>query len=576
MSSQLTRAASFGAADLAARTVPVVLSTGAPVKRWDEVEVLDLTRVDLSRGDLPLIEVHDTNRVNVGQVRRLRVDGGVLRGDAVFGLSARADELLADVQAGIVTGVSIGYAHTDTGVAVRLRDGTPALSYGFCPHEVSIVPVPADIGAGFHRSLPSGVHFMLTTTTAHAEEIRAIATRAHVAPAFAETLIQRGATPDEARAAIVEHLGLQDRAAGGHINVDRRTQGQADAAHPTRAMADALVARMSGTSAPDNAYAHARIADLCREMLEIRGIRTTAFSPDKLIERAHATGDFPQLLQGAGQRVLRTAYSSYQGGLKRIARASTARDFRQKTSLSLSEFPALLKVGEHSEFKHGSMAEAKASYSLATYGRVFSVTRQALINDDLDAFGDLIGRAGRAAAELEAQTLVDLLTGNPTMADGDALFHANHGNLGTGAGSALQISSLTTARTAMRLQKGLDGATPIDATPAYLVVPAVLESTAQALLATITPALISSVNPFAGALQLVVDPRLDAKSATAWYLAAEPNLVEGLEYSYLESAGGPEVLVDEGWTVDGVEVKCRLDFGAGVLDHRGLYKSNGA
>jgi hypothetical protein len=157
-----------------------------------------------------------------------------------------------------------------------------------------------------------------------------------------------------------------------------------------------------------------------------------------------------------------------------------------------------------------------------------------------------------------------------------ALFHATHGNLATGGGSALQLSSLTTARKSMRLQKGLDGTTPIDATPKFLIVPAALETTAEQLLTTITPATSGDVNPFAGKLELVVDPRLDASSVTAWYLAADPAVVDGIEYSYLDSAAGPEVIVQEGFEVDATQFKVRLDYGAGVLDWRGLYKANGA
>ena len=91
----------------------------------------------------------------------------------------------------------------------------------------------------------------------------------------------------------------------------------------------------------------------------------------------------------------------------------------------------------------------------------------------------LIGRADDprrivvgAAVEFENQALVDLLASNPAMSDTLAVFHATHANLGTGAPSALSETSLNTARTAMRLQKGIDGVTPIDATPTWLIVPA--------------------------------------------------------------------------------------------------------
>jgi hypothetical protein len=221
------------------------------------------------------------------------------------------------------------------------------------------------------------------------------------------------------------------------------------------------------------------------------------------------------------------------------------------------------------------MTTAKESYSLATFGRIFGLSRQAIVNDDLGAFGDLAGKFGRIAAEFVAQKLVDLLASNPTMAtDSTALFHANHGNLGTAA--VISITSLTEALKMMRLAKGLDGKTPIDATPKYLVVPAALEVVAKQYIAQITATKAADVNPFQTTLELVVDPRLDAKSATSWYLSADPAVLDTIEYSYLDSEPGPQLELHNGFKVDGVEMRVRLDFGCGVIDHRGLFKNVGA
>ena len=73
----------------------------------------------------------------------------------------------------------------------------------------------------------------------------------------------------------------------------------------------------------------------------------------------------------------------------------------------------------------------------------------------------------------------------------------------------------------------------------------------------------------------MVDPRLDAVSTTAWYLAAAPSFGT-LEYAYLEGSQGPQVDTDYGFEVDGISYRCRLDFGCGIADWRGLYRSAGA
>jgi hypothetical protein len=52
--------------------------------------------------------------------------------------------------------------------------------------------------------------------------------------------------------------------------------------------------------------------------------------------------------------------------------------------------------------------------------------------------------------------------------------------------------------------------------------------------------------------------------------------VDTVEYCYLDGAEGPQIESKVGWGVDGVEYKCRLDFAAKAIDHRGLYRANGA
>lgn len=62
------------------------------------------------------------------------------------------------------------------------------------------------------------------------------------------------------------------------------------------------------------------------------------------------------------------------------------------------------------------------------------VMRQTLINDDLDAFTRIPAMYGNSIAQLESDVVWGIITSNPAMADGNALFHTTHKNLaGTGA-----------------------------------------------------------------------------------------------------------------------------------------------
>jgi hypothetical protein len=69
------------------------------------------------------------------------------------------------------------------------------------------------------------------------------------------------------------------------------------------------------------------------------------------------------------------------------------------------------------------------SLVIDTYGGVYSITRQAIINDDS---GELLNRnpadMGYAAGIFVAEALVALIESNPTAPDGTAFFHGVRGN----------------------------------------------------------------------------------------------------------------------------------------------------
>jgi hypothetical protein len=408
-----------------------------------------------------------------------------------------------------------------------------------------------------------------------ATEIRSAVRSAGLGDAFADDLVNRGVGLHEAQSVIFTQLQRRD---GPMIhNNAPYDDGGTNAPTTIQRMAEGLAARFGGPAPSEAArpYTRMRFTDMLRELHVQRGGRRDV--SDHLLVRGgmHTTSDFPHLLTETGNRLLRTGYQSYQGGVVRVAKQVTARDFRPLNRLNLGEAPALLAVGEHGEVTRGTVGEAKESYSVKTYARVFSLTRQALLNDDLDAFGSFAVKQGRAAAELIASSLASLLASNPTMSDGTALFHANHGNLAA-SGAAIDLTTLGAGLAAMRKQTGLDGVTPIDVAPRYLIVPAAKEIVAKQFVAQITPATASNANPFAGQLEVVPDPRLDAASATAWYLAADSAVIDTIEYAFLDQAAGPQFQTREGFDILGLEMRVVLDFGAGLIDHRGLYKNPGA
>lgn len=577
------------------RTVEVIWSTGAPVRRRDMagpyVERLSLApeAVDLSRlQGASVLDAHRQSAVRdvLGSVQSAAVDGQ--RGTALIRFSSRpeVEPLWQDVLSGILRHVSVGYSVEEWAEATE-RGARVLTAVRWTPHEISLVPTPADPGARI-RMETNMTDTTITpappeapTRAAINTEIRSIARIAGLDQAWIDGQIDAAADADTARRAAFETLAARSaptiRTEQVRVEVG---DSQDDPSLRAHQMGEALYARINprhDLSEPARRYAYATPVDMAKELLTLRGESTMALSPATLVTRAlHTTSDFPIILGNTVGRVLRNAYQAAPSGIRRLGRQTSARDFRAVNKIMLGEAPLLEKLNEHGEIKSGTMAEAREAYKIETWAKKIGITRQVLVNDDLGAFADLARRMGQGAAETEARILVTLLEANsgngPTLSDSKALFHADHGNKAA-SGAAISDTTLSAARLALRTQKGIDGRI-IRVTPKNLLVPPALETVAEKWLATIAPATAADVNPFSGAMSLVVEPRLT--SATRWYVTADPGEIDGLEFAYLSGNEGPQVESRSGWDVDGVEIRVILDFGAGFIDHRGWYQNAGA
>ena len=409
-----------------------------------------------------------------------------------------------------------------------------------------------------------------------------LAGRLNLERSFAEDLVKRGTDIDEARRLILDQMAAKSEETRTFSQVSIPLGGRDEAITRREAVANALLHRYSPTlfELEDAArqYRGMTLMELARESLGNAGVNTRGLSRDEVATRAlHSTSDFPEILSAVTNKTLRQAYEAYPRTFMLFCRQVLATDFKAMHRVQLGEAPQLLEVGESGEFKRGTLGESKESYKVKTYGRVVAITRQTLINDDLDAFTRIPAMYGNSIAQLESDVVWDIITANPAMADGNALFHATHKNL-AGTGAALDVTTVGAARAAMAKQTGLDKKTVLNVRPAYLIVPAALELKAEQLVAqNLVPAATASVVPQSiRTLTPISEPRLDAASATAWYLAASPNQIDTIEYAYLEGQQGAYIETRNGFDVDGVEIKCRLDFGAKAIDWRGLYKNPGA
>jgi hypothetical protein len=613
-----TRRSPLGAAtyNAEARTVRAIAGTGAPVRRtgfrpddshggW--LEVLDVNGANLTRLEgAPILADHrQALDARLGIVAGARVTGGAIEVDLRLSDSPAGEALGRELAGGTAPQLSIGYQVSRWRQEADAADGTPTYTaVEWLPLEISVVAIAADASAKF-RSLPKGQDGMSdNTTTGHeaeatrtapaggtgaAERKRAVALAGlsrGMPDGWLERALASSIDIELAREQVLTYREMKDALAPtSHINPGAHEGGRAgryaagtdrhDARLELRTAA--LTHRLSGGKvalpADARAWRGRTLVEIAAECLQERGIDTRTLSATEILERSfvgHLTSDFPALLQGSGARTLQAQYEAAEPALKQIATMNSARDFRTQYRLRGGEYPELLPVEEHAEIHYGTSSEEQESFKLATYARIFALTRQALINDDLGAFTGFLQMAGRAAAELEGRLLVEVLVANGNMADGLPVFDEGHNNIDTSA--ALSVTSISTARGLLRRQTGLDNRR-LNLRPSHLIVPSTKETVAEQIVAPINAAKTEEVNVFSGRLTVVTDSRLDDDSPTQFYVSSDQ--APHLSYCYLDGATGPQMATEENFDIMGLKMRCHLDFAAFIQDWRGLVRNAG-
>jgi len=331
-----------------------------------------------------------------------------------------------------------------------------------------------------------------------------------------------------------------------------------------------------------NEYRGYKLYEIARLLLEKAGKSTRGMGQLDIVAAAftHTTSDFSTILSSTANKSMLRGYEEADETFQLWTNVGTLTDFKATTRVDLNTMPALAEVPEGAEYTYGTVADRGETVQLVTYGKLFSITRQAIINDDLRAFTEVPRKMGRAAVRTVGNLAYSVITTNADMSDGVDLFHADHSNL-AGSGAAPSTATFDAARTAMAKQTDATGTT-LNIRPSYVLVPEALRSSAMVVnnsetQITATQQANSKVpNTVRGMVEVIADARLDANSATAWYMLANRTVTDTVEISYLDGVQSPVLEQQSGWNIDGVEFKVRIDAAAKALDYRTMYKNAGA
>lgn len=392
-------------------------------------------------------------------------------------------------------------------------------------------------------------------------------------------------TVEQANAKLLAHLGAQATpiAAGHVVTVEDETDKQRAAGVSALLMrAGVADAKMRADNAGNPVRGH-KLLDFARASLSRAGVKTDGMDQMQIVAMAftQSTSDFPVLLENAMHKALQQAYALAADTWSRFCATGSVSDFRDHPRYRVGSLGNLDALTELGEYKSKTIPDGeKGVQRVGTKGNIINLSRQAIVNDDLGAFiglATMLGRAARRTVEADVYALLALNSGlGPLMGDGKTLFHADHGNIGTG--SALGVAGIEADRVLMASQKDVGANDYLDLRPDVLLVPVGLGGTARvtndAQYDPDTANKLQMPNKVRGLFRDIVDtPRM---SGTRRYLFASASEAPVLEVAFLDGNQEPFLEQQAGWTVDGTQFKARLDFGVTAIDYRGAVTNAGA
>ena len=597
---------------------------------------MDSDSVNLERLNkgAPLLSDHNGTLQNtIGVVERAWLESNEGRATVRFSERDEVTDIFNDVKNGILRNISVGYKVK--AYDVKRQDGELPIysATDWEPMELSFVAIPADPNAQVRSSTNDE---MITvrligdtdmTDTVEKETEKATKAESVVAKDVvekreqidSEALIRKAQESERKRISEIRAFGETSKAktetiqrfiddgtdvmaakesmmkewsdridsevsrgdVAATVTADESEKRQEAAVNVLLAHAGKLPHEKRNEALQGNPFNGFSLFDFANDSAQRSGVNTTGMTRMDIVGRAftQGTSDFPVLLENTMHKSLMGSYAIQADTWRRFCKTGSVSDFRAWKRLKTGSIGNLDSVNELGEFTNKAIPDGEAeSIQATTKGNLINISRQAIINDDLGAFIGLTTDLGRAAARTIEAAVYAKIAANPAMGDSVELFHADHGNLAS-SGGAPTVATINAAALAMAQQMDISSNDYLDLEPEIVLAHRALRSTLVEVInaeynddATKNQRKPNSVRGIVN--DIVTSSRLG--TTTEWYLFANPAIAPVLEVVFLNGNESPYLEMQNGFTVDGVQYKVRLDFGVGVVDYRGAYKNAGA
>lgn len=379
---------------------------------------------------------------------------------------------------------------------------------------------------------------------------------------------------------------LRPPGGGGSATGGDENQGMREAASTMLMARSGLLPQAQAEQARQgNPFLNSTLIDMSERFLMAGGQNTRQMTREQIATRVlsvQTTSDFPVFLSNTLHKMLLTGYAVIPFTWSRFCATGTLSDYRPHSRYHLSSFSGLKAVNEAGEYEQGVLGDGQAeTIKGVRKGRILNITPEVLINDDLGAISRPVVALGQSAGRTIEKDVYAALALNagmgPTMSDGKALFHIDHGNIASAA-AAPTVASWDAARQQMGQQKDPGGNDYLDISPALWLGPLSLGTAARTInTSEFNPDSTSKyapVNTSRGMVSDVIDtPRL---SGTPWYMFANPAIEAVLEVAFLYGVQTPTIEQETNFKTDGLAWKVVHRYGVGGVGYRGAVRNAGA
>lgn len=332
--------------------------------------------------------------------------------------------------------------------------------------------------------------------------------------------------------------------------------------HIKAELQNALNARLgTETVEKDNSFSSDSLLNMAKASLGNKG---KGLNKQDLVARAFNTSDFSEILTEGVRTVIRDEVNVKAPLWRQFASTERLPNFKETELITINDAPDLMGIQEDGEYKQALIKGTGEKIQLATFGREFRITRQAIINDDIALLSKIPRKFFQSGRRLSDKLIFNAILAGK-MSDGESVFHGANNKTGITAGDyqALILAMHKALATAETSEGDV-----LDLESQFILASHDHAPMIEAVLATASKP--DAFNPAFNKFKEVISTGRMKDVNGAIGLTSKD--FEAVVMGFLDGQEEPWLETGDGFTSDGAKMRITYDIVAKVTDRRGLCK----